>query len=813
MFKNYLKVFIRSFRQAKLFTAINLVGLSVGMVAFIIIIHFIKFENSYDSFHLKSDRLFRLTIYDLNNDGVVVDKWATVSPGFGPEMKRYFPQVTDYTRLVSTRPFMSKPALVHKEKIFFEDNIYYADQQFLQMFSFPLITGNNSTALNEPNSIVISQAIASKYFGGDQALGKLMRLEMGVRGEVDLKVTGVMKEIPVNSHMKVDVLISFNTLPSRWNLDSVLDWGDFYVYLEFSNYTDANSVQKRLPEFLELLIGENANNSLLKIQKVDDIHLSSKLNHEIKPTGDGQMLRLLFIVAILILVIAWINYVNLTTAKLLELFKEFGLRKMMGATPLQLFTQQLTGTLIINIASFLIALTLAQLFLPVVYQLIDQPMVNDIFEDLPLLLTVFLIIIIGSIISGIYPAMILRKTSLNEIYKGALFEGKSGQLTKRLMLVFQFAMMVILMALTVTVYKQMEYIKSKEPGINLSQKLILKGPAKKGNDYQRKWESLSTALKRLNFIDNVAASTSIPGNELAWGRNIRAIELSNDAEKPVNIVAVDPVFFDLYDVKFVAGNNYAAHVNPSSNQAIFNEKAIYTLGYSSAAEAVGRLVTWKENDNDMIFEIIGVVKDFNQRSAKYNHEPIIFPLKSYLNAPWAGEYYSIKLNNKNTASYLALVEKEWQKVFGDNPFDFFFLDDFFDRQYKADVRFGIIFNGFTVLAIVISILGLFGLFSFTVNQRIKEIGIRKVLGASISSILKSLAKPYIVLLIISLVVAFPIAHLLAQAWLGDFSSKITLGHWFYAIPIISLLSIVLLTISIQMFKAATRNPVDSLRCQ
>ncbi len=810
MYKSYIKVLIRSLLSAKLFTVVNLLGLSTGILAFLIISHYVKFESSFDNFHHAKKEIYRLTIEDHDDFGNRMEEFATISPGYGPMMKAYFAEVTDFTRLVSTRPFMSKPALKTDQFKYFEDRLFYADQQFLTMFSFPLVEGDVKTALMHPNSIVLSAKLAEKYFGSTSVVDKTITLAMGSRGSVNLKITGVMANLPVNSHINAEALISFNTLPSSWNLDQVMDWGDFYVYFMLSSAQLADQVASGLPDFLEASIGSYSVGSALKMQSLEDIYLDSNKRHEIRINGNRQNLVFLMLIGLVILVIAWINYVNLMQAKILEFVKEFGLRRMMGASTGQLFLQIFINTLFLNLIAFCIALTLAQLFLPTVYQFLDQPVNESIFIDYQLLLAVLGLVILGSVITAAYPLWLLRRSTIIDNAEGKLSKNKVGNKAKKTLLGFQLLMTAMLIAMTLTIYHQITLLKHQQLGIDINQKLVMAGPAQKDISYATKWEHFSTSILNSAGIKAVAVSSSIPGKELGWGRNIYQLGKAEN-EVPISIVEVDEHFFPLYDVNFIKGNNFHAGTNPNTNNVIVNQKALSSLGFESVDKAIGAKVAWMENGEELVFDIIGVVEDFKQQTGKYLAQPIIFPLKGRLNAPWADEFYTVSFTIAQPKSIISFLETKWNQSFPENPFDFFLLDNYYHLQYHSDEKFQSIFKGFTGLALLISMLGIFGLFNLSIVQRIKEIGIRKVLGASLASLFQLLLKDYFYILLVSLLLALPMAYYLANLWLQEFATKVELGYWFFIGPGLSLLGVIVLTLLVQVKTIASKNPVDALR--
>ncbi len=790
---------------------INLIGLAAGMAVFIIIVHYVNFEMSYDQFHKNKKTLYRVAIDDRDQEGKLTGKYATVSPGYGPKIKNYFSEVKQYSRLVHTAPFMPKPVLSYRQHKFYEDHIYYADQAFLQMFSFPLVSGDLQTVLKEPKSIVISKSSAKKYFGEEDPIGKMLNLQMGARGTVNLKITGIMSDFPRNSHLHVDMLISFNTLPANWHLDEVLDWGDFYVYLQLQNEQSIKTLTANLPLFLRATIGEFAKSYRLVLQDVPGIHLNSDRLFEAKPTSSAELIRLLLIVAILVLTIAWINYINLATVKSLEYTKEVSLRKMFGASKTQLYLQQLINALSLNLMAFLIAFSLSQLAEPYVHHITSIPLKVSLVGDGFILISIFLVVLGGSILSGLYPALVLSRQNLHHVVKGSSLNSSNGKFAKKLLVTFQFMVSVILIAITLTVYMQMKYMQDKDLGMSIDQTLIIKGSGKKGAAHFDKWEYFANKAVSYGPIRSVAVSTNIPGHNSGWGRNLYPVDMPEQKEVPVKIIATGPDFFSLYEMEFIAGNNFSLAPNTWNKTAILNEEAIKLLGYDSPEEAIGRVVAWDENNDQFAFNIIGVIRNFNQQSPKKPHMPIIFPMKKFLDPPWAGEYYSVKFGENEVGEAIEIIKDVWREAFADSPFDYFFLDAFFERQYNADKQFGKVFTIFTALAIMVAYLGLLGLVGYTVARKTKEIGIRRVLGATQFNILKLLSREYIWLVAIALALAGPIAYYAANEWLQSFASRINLGWWFYALPVLVTFLMLAFTLSLQLIKTAKTNPVHALR--
>ncbi|QGY44664.1 FtsX-like permease family protein [Maribellus comscasis] len=811
MIRNYFKIAWRNLRKNKVFSFINIFGLAIGMVACIIILQYVSFETSYDDF--RKPTLYRIADYSYIN-GTENSKRAQTAPALAPVIKREIPEVIDAARVVHTAPLMSDPVMQSGEYSFHEEKIYFADPSFLSVFSYQMTSGTIEQSLNEPNTVVISESMKQKYFSGKEALDKSLIFHEGERGSVVLNVTGVFKDIPENSHLHTDFLVSFSSLP--WNLDENWDWGNFYNYVEILPGTDPSIVKNKINAVQEKYRGEifaewrkGGYTRELYLQPIQDIHLDSHLEAEAESNGSRRIVEILSVVALFVLAIAWINYINLTTAKSVERAKEIGVRKISGSNRKQLSAQFLTESFLTNSIATLLAFIIIRFLEPSLHKLTNINFNPELNTEITI--TLIALFLAGVVLSGLYPTFVLSSFNPLQVLKKNLNGSGNGNQLRKGLVVFQFAASIILIVVTLTFKKQLNFMLNKNLGINLEKALIVKGPGIKDSTYQDHLSYFKHEVTQIPSVKEVAVSSSIPGRELSWGRSFYQPD-SPENRHGVNIVAVDEDFFDLYETSFVAGRNFSKENTSDRGALIFNETAIHLLGFQKAGDAIQKNIIWEESENDLHSkEIIGVIKDFNQESLQKEVGPIVFALKQYLNAPWAGEYYSLKVNTEDYPKAMAQIKEKWNQAFPNSPFEYFFLDEFYNRQYQAESQFNLLFSVFSALAIFIASMGLFGLSYFTTTQKIKEIGIRKVNGARVSEILTMLNNNFLKWMAIAFVVSVPPAYYTMHKWLESFAYRTNLSWWIFALAGILALGIALLTVSWQSWRAATRNPVEALR--
>ncbi|WP_114752109.1 ABC transporter permease [Pleomorphovibrio marinus] len=813
MLKNYLKISYRTLWKNKVFSAINIVGLAIAMSACLLILHYVNFELSYDNF--RKPTVYRIADYAYLN-GEMVGKRAQTPPALAPAFQREIPEVIEAARLVHTAPLMSDPVMQVGDRSFHEDKVYYADAEFLDMFSFNLVHGNRDLALTQPSNVVISREMAEKYFPGQDGYGEELMFYMGEWGNTQLKVSGVFENIPENSHVHTDFIISFNSIP--WNLDENWDWGNFYNYVELAPQSDLAVVEGKFLEVLEKYLGESlaewrkaGYTSTLNLQPIQDIHLDSHLEAEAAPNGSRKMVWFLTLIAIFILVIAWINYVNLTAAKYVERAKEIGIRKVVGSSKRQLIAQFMTDSFMVNGLAAISAIMLSQLLMP-----FFQTLTKVEFSPTPssgMSIGVGALFLTGTLLSGLYPAFVMSSFQPLQMIRGHLKNPSQGVPIRKVLTIFQFAASIALIAGTLGVSRQLGFMQEQDKGLNMERTLIVKGPGIKDSTYQQHLVFFKNEVNKLPQIQKVSVSSNIPGKELSWARQFYQPAQPENG-KGINIIAIDEDFFKLYGADFLAGRNFSPKVTSDRGNLIINETAARQLGFENAEDATQNTVIWHESDEDTYAKmIIGVIRDFNQESLHKEVGPMVFALKEYLNAPWAGEYYSVKISSGDYPTALSLIEARWEQAFPNSPFEYFFLDDYFNSQYLSEQKFARIFSLFAGLAIFIACIGLFGLSSYMTLQRTKEIGIRKVLGASIVSIVAILSKDFFVLIASASVIILPVIYVVMKNWLQNYAYQMEIQWWLLGLPILLVWFVALLTVSLQTIKTALENPVNALRAE
>ena len=703
MLKNYFKIAYRHLLKHQVFSLINILGLAVGMAACLLIMQYVSFELSYDNF--RRPDIYRVVEYSYMNgepDGLR----AQTVPALVPAVRSDVPEVIRAARLIHAGPLMSDPVMQVGDRSFHEDNLYFADSSFLTMFSYTMVEGQAEQALTQPGSVVMSASTAQKYFPGQQAVGQLLTFHRGERGPTSVKVTGVFDDIPPHSHLHTDLLVSFNSLPTDWHLDENWEWGNYYNYVEVVPGTPPATVREKVMDVFAKHRGEDlaewakvGYTRELDVQPIQNIHLDSDLEAEAEVNGHRRTVEFLTLIAFFILIIAWINYLNLTTARAVERAKEVGIRKVVGSQRQQLIAQFLSESLVINLLAALLALTLSQLLRPTFQTLTQGHFAHAFTVEMGTML--FALFAVGTLLSGLYPALVLSSYQPLSVLKGSVRGVRRGAFLRKGLVMLQFAASIALVAGTFIVRGQLDFMQRQNLGVDLEQTLVVKGPGIKDSTYQQHLAYFKNEVSQWPEVQSVSVSSSVPGRELSWSRGFYQPAFP-DRRTGAKIVAVDEDFLALYGATFRAGRNFDREVSSDRAGLIFNESAIRQLGFARAEEALRQPVVWEESDHDKRTKtIIGVVEDFHQESLHRQVTPMVFVLKRYLVAPWAGEYYSLKISTSDYPAAVARVQKDWAEAFPGSPFDPFFLDDHFNRQYQADRQFGNIFSLFAGLAMLI----------------------------------------------------------------------------------------------------------------
>jgi putative ABC transport system permease protein len=806
MIKNYLKIAWRNLSRYKFISFINIFGLTVGLTCCLLILSYILHEVSYDRFQPNADRTYRISRSFHNEQGIQSLHLSAIAPAFGPPLKNEFPEIEKITRLYSN----GNTSFVYADKKFFETKVFFADENFADVFRVNMVRGNPKTALEHPFSILITEEIAKKYFGSENPLDKLVKLD----NNLPCKVEGIYKAFPSNTHLHPDVLISFNTLN-----DSTIygqrqlqtSWGNnsFYTYIVLPKHYDASQMESRFPAFINKyyhfpeepagFVGSKYTH--LYLHKLTDIHLTSHLDDEIETNGDIKRIYIFSIIAFFILLIACINYMNLSTARSVLRAKEIGIRKAVGAERKEIIMQFLSESVIISWIAILFAFSCTAIFLPLLNKFSAQDIsINILFKwqvIVPLLIVPFVV----GIVSGIYPAVFMSAFQPVKVLKG-LFKINGNLSLRKALVIVQFAISIILIISTAVVFKQLKYMQEKSLGLDKDYVITMNNPPAFGN----RFEGFKNELLQNTDIKNLARSSRIPSGRLLDAQDVAVP--ANDTVIPLQVdlkmVSVDYSFVPTYSISVAAGRNFSTAYREDSSGYIINEAAVKVLGWKSPTEAVNKELVYGRNKG----RVIGVVKDFNFESLR---QPIV-PLILFSNPNWLNRV-SVKLSGRNLSSSIGFIETTWKKYLPETPFDYSFLDDRYKKLYETEKRQKSIFTAFAFIAIFIACLGLFGLSAFAISQRVKEIGIRKVLGADVSTIVALLSKDFMKLVGVAAILAFPIAWFFMNKWLQDFAYRISIQWWIFLLAAFIAVVIALLTIGSQAIKAAVANPVKSLRTE
>ncbi|MEM1338819.1 MAG: ABC transporter permease [Bacteroidota bacterium] len=808
MFKNYLKIAWRNLIKNRVYSTINIGGLAIGITACLLILQYVMFEFSYENFHEKKDRIYRVH-QDRYDNGKLSTQWAAGAYAVGNSFAEKIPEIEAYVKVVETEDIV-----VEVENLPLKiDNVFFATNSFFTVFSCPLLQGKTEGLLTEPYTAAISQSTALKIFGSTNVVGKILPGS----GESAYRITGVFADMPPNTQLQPDFLVSYTTFVDRVVSDSngentpeeAWTWDGCLTYVLLKEGVSPANVEVKFPPIVEDEVGEvlqRFNSSVTYYLKpLTDIHLYSNNIGEPGPTGDSKTAYLLLGVAIFVIVIAWVNYINLATSRAISRAREVGVRKSVGSQRKHLMVQFFFESALFNSLAIILALLLISLALPAFNSLSGQQVSYSLFSHYYFWLGLFFLYVVGVFLSGFYPALVLSKFKPVEVLKGNMSGANKGVGLRKGLVIFQFAASLFLLIGSLVIYKQIQFMRNQSLGIDISQTVVLPPPIEVDSTYSNNRIAFKETLLQYPAFQNVTVSSFVPGTgpgDNAGG--IRLVSQDDTEQKQYRFIRVDHDFIDLFDATMVAGRAFSEDFGSQRTNVIFNRKGIEQLGFTNPTDAIGEQIEfWGDQ-----CEVVGVIENFHQESLRDAYEPLILVLN-----PDVYGFFSIKVQTSQLEKTLAVVQSEWEKFFPGNTFEYFFLDERFNEQYKADQQFGSAFGIFTSLAIFVACLGLFGLASYTTSQRTKEIGVRKVLGASVIRILTLLYKEFAMLLLLAFVISIPLAWYIITNWLNGYAFRINL-HWtYFAIPFMTVTIIALLTVSFQSVKSATANPVKSLRTE
>ncbi len=799
MFKNYLKIAYRNIKRHKGYSLINISGLAVGMACCILILLFVFDELSYDRYHENHDRIYRVTRKWLNEDGVVSLHLGHVAPPIAPLLRNEFPEIIHAVRMLRVGR-----ALIGSGTTFFEESrFFFAEEDIFEVFTFDMTAGDPQTALQDPLTMVITEEMAEKYFGAEDPIGKSLTIQVDDQ-KAELMVTGTIKPMPHNSHFHADFLGSFKTYEAVVGDRELQNWAsnNYATYLLMPENYDINRLKSRLDPFIDRHMEEGVSaRTKLEIQRLTDIHLHSHLDSEIEANSDITYVVVFSIIAIFILLIACVNFMNLATARSAGRAKEVGLRKVVGAQRTQLVNQFLSESVITACLSLVIALTVVFLVLPRFSQFVGRPLSLNLVENSPLIMYLILIAVIVGLASGAYPALFLSAFKPVRVLKGFLDQGRRGLSFRTVLVLFQFATCIILIICVGIVSGQLDFIRTRSLGFDQEHVVVLPGsPA-----ISARLEAFKTQLFENSNILGISAAKRVPSGRLLDSAG--AAVLSGETSQPITFriaqLRVDYDYIPTFKMEMAAGRNFSREMGTDASQAfILNETAVRRIGWKSPEEAIGKGFGYGRRKG----QVIGVVKDFHFESLHQEISPILMMISST-----DLSQISIRISPRNIPQTMAFLKDTWAEVRPNYPFSYYFIDENFDQLYRSEENLHRIFSYFAFLSIFIGCLGLFGLASYSAERHTKEIGIRKVLGASIAGLALLLSKEFTKWVLLANVIAWPISYLVMSRWLQNFAyrSGIHLGTFLLAGGLAW--AVAFLTVSYQAIKASLADPIKALK--
>lgn len=810
MIRNYFKVALRSILRNKLSSFINISGLALAMCCSLMIFMYIKDELSYDRYNTHADRIYRVTRDFLSPDGSVNLHLGHVSPPFGPLLKNDFTDFEQVVRTLQTRLLMAYQENGEEKKSFNEDNSFYAEPEIFNVFTIPVVEGSPDKGLNDPFHVMLSERTARKYFGDESAVGK--PLKMG--NQYDVVVSGVFKDFPAQSHWHPDVLVSFSTLNDstiygRRRLET--NWGNnsFGTYILAKETFNQQEIERQFPAFLDKHMGASEGPGApapstwthLYLQKLTDIHLHSQLDSEVESNGNIKNVYMMGVIGLFIILIACFNFINLSTARATKRAKEVGMRKVAGAFRNQLISQYLSESVLIALFALVLAVGLAFMAIGWLNSFTSKSLTLDMGGQWPLLAGLIVFALIVGVLAGIYPAFVISGFKPALILKGqqGAAKGKAG--LRKFLVVAQFSISIVLIIATMITYQQLQYLNNRDLGYNKDQVVTLRFFGELAPSY----DAFYNELLKQTSIRNVSRSSRTPTGRLLDSQGTAQVQKGDsltNTDVVLKNIRIDTDFFNTYEVDLVAGRNFSKAIKTDDSIAfVLNESAVKMMGMTPE-----EILTRDFQYAGVKGRVIGVVKDFHFESL---HEPIV-PMV-FEASPIFGGRLSVKIAGDKMQEGLQHIEKVWKEFIPHRPFEYSFLSMQYQQLYNAEQKQGQLFTVFSGLAILIACLGLFGLATFNTLQRVKEIGIRKVLGASVLNIVQLLSREIVVLVIIANLIAWPVAWYFMDQWLNTFAYRIGLNVWLYVLAAFAAILIALITVSTQTIRAAMSNPSNTLR--
>jgi putative ABC transport system permease protein len=810
MISHFIRVFLRTSKKYTAYTLINIFGLILGMTACMLIATYVIYEKSYDQFHVRKNNIYRVR-HDRYTNHELTRQFAAGPMGIGDDLKRNFPEVVRFTRLNRGTP-QNTIILSNGDVRFKESRVLYASEDFFRIFSFELSVGVDSLVLKDPFTMVVSESLAKKYFGDTDPIGKTLK----GNGKEDYTITGIFRDMPGNTHLEVDALFSFPSLLQiigpEWTRDAMESWGweGNYTYVELAPGTDLAAFDAKVQRYVDGRTAEFSKTyneqMAFVLQPLTSIHLNSDCKDEMEAGGSNDLVNFLSLVAIFILAISWVNYVNLSTARSAERAREVGIRKVLGTPRSSLLFQFMFESFVMKFVALMITIGLVYLAMPYFSMFVGRTLSTSILGDPFIWLCITIAFIAGMIGAGIYPALVMSGFKPALVLKGNFKSSQKGINLRRGLVTFQFVASIILVTGTLAMFLQLAYMQHYPLGMDKDRVMVVAGP----NAYEeaRRIEinkSLVASLSSWTFVEHVSISTDVPGHSVRWSTIGRMEGKDQDEGSHLRSIQCDENYVPTYGLELAAGRNFTSAKQEEWQNAIVNESAMKALGFNDASEMLGKKVSiW-----DHSLTVVGVLKDYHHETLKRSIDKVILICDREAN-----DYLSIKFREEaDLVTLISTAKAAFDSFYPGNSFQYFFMNDYFERQYVAEKAFGKIVTSFAILATLISCLGLFGLSSYMIIQRTKEIGIRKILGATARQIVALMSKEYLAIIVVANVISWPLSWLLIREWLNGFVYRMDPGVMLFLVPGVTALIIAFFTIAGQSMKAALENPVNSLKSE
>ncbi len=802
MIRNYLKIALRNFKKHVGYSFINVTGLAIGMACSILIILYVNYELSFDKFHEKADSIHRLAVRASIGDTKINQTFSSAITF--QKLLEDFPEIETGVKFLGIDPI---PVSLD-DRIFYESKVFAVDSVFFDVFTFPLIQGDPKTALAQPNTMVVSQNTALKYFRDIDVVGKVLSIDLTSwdLGKIDFEITGVSENVPDNSHFHYDMLVSSESFPSMIN-NTGWTSNNFISYVVLKPGTSKADLGEKLKDFTRKYMGGEQFDAWVAkgnfweyyLQPITEIHLNSDLNGEFEANGNATYVSIFSVISVIILLIACINFMNLATAKSSLRAKEVGLRKVVGSSRNKLVCQFLSESVLLSFISLALGLLIVEGLLPWYRNLIGCQLQIHYFDNYFVIPSLVVLGLIVGIISGSYPAFFLSSFKPINVLKNKAGDSKSSSWLRNSLVIFQFAISIFLIIGTLTIYEQLKYFQNIKLGFEKEQVLVVSNPGALGSNIT----PLKETLRKHSNIADVSGSNTLPGKSFS---NIGFGAEGIDESFTLNRYVCDYDFLNTLKLEMAQGRFFSRDFGTDSSAAILNEKAAELLGWE---DAIGKKINnWSKNRGN--FTVVGVVKDFHYESLHQQIRPMaLFLSGGYYTS--TESYISVRLNTENIAETIKYVENTWNNFAPNKPFEYSFLDEDYSNLYTNEQQTRKLFTIFSFLAMFIACLGLFGLASFIADRKTKEIGIRKVMGASVSNIVLHFSNEFTKWVLLANIIAWPVSWFVMDKWLQNFSYRIDIGWWMFILSGVLALTIAVLTVSYQAIKAAVANPVESLR--